>query len=461
MCVNETMENIMRHYLPKAIFTPFVSYRNTFMSSPWFNRATRHFLVFFVGSALLGCLNQSANAAGITLPQAIDIAVQSNKDLQAVRYTVEEARARLLQAGLPPNPRLDIAAKNDLIFRNEGEYVASIGISQQFSVAGRIGHQKEVARVDVALALAEIKQVELKLAGDVASRFYSVLALNRQIEAREHLIAVDQKLVLGTRNRFKAAEVSELDVNTAQLDLQRLTQERSLLLSQRATQLAQLNQLLGRSATRAIELDDTLPTGESLPSLADQQRQALSSRPDLRFALLNADRAQANQALAHAQRWEDWTVGVGLQQDRQVIDGAPTQGTSRALGLSLSIPLPLRNQNQGNIAEATAAGAQAYARIEALKLSIGNEVASAYAETERLQQALSEYQRNMLALSTRNVRLAQQGYNQGLIPIGDVIRIQHQQGELNIAYLNTLDQYLQALARLHIATGNYVRYVPE
>ena len=431
------------------------------MSSPWINRGAWRLFIFLVGSALLGGYKQSANAAEMTLPQAIDIAVQDNKDLQAARYTVEQARARLLQAGLPPNPRLDIAAKNDRIFRNEGEYAASIGVSQQFSVAGRIGHQKEVARVDVALALAEIKQAELKLAGDVASRFYSVLALNRQIEARERLIDVDQKLVLGTRNRFKAAEVSELDVNTAQLDLQRLTQERALLLSQRASQLAQLNQLLGRSATQAMGLEDTLPASDSLPSLADQQRQALSSRPDLRFALLNADRARANQALAHAQRWEDWTVGVGLEQGRQVIDGTPPQGTSRALGLSLSIPLPLRNQNQGNIAEAAAAGAQAYARIEALKLSIGNEVASAYAETERLQQALAEYQRTMLAVSARNVRLAQQGYNQGLIPVNDVVLVQRQQGELNIAYLNTLDQYLQALARLHIATGDFLGYVPE
>ena len=431
------------------------------MSSPRFNRASWRFLVFFVGSALLGGHNQIANAAGITLPRAIDIAVQSNKDLQAVRYTVEQARARLLQAGLPPNPRLNISAGNDRVFNNQGEYVAGIGISQQFSVAGRIGHQKEVARVDVALALAEIKQAELKLAGDVASRFYSLLALNRQIEVRERLIDVDQKLVLGTRNRFKAAEVSELDVNTAQLELQRLTQERTLLLSQRITQLAQLNQLLGRPAIQDLELDDTLPDSKSLPGLADQQRQALSLRPDLRFALLNANRAQANQALARAQHWEDWTVGVGLEQGLLVINGAPPQGADRMLVLSLSIPLPLRNQNQGNIAEAVATGTQVYARIEALKLSIGNEVASAYAETERLQQLLLEYQRNSLAVSARNVLLVQQGYNQGLVPIGDVVLVQRQQGELNIAYLNTLELYLQALARLHIATGDFVGYVTE
>ena len=427
------------------------------MSSPWITRGAWRLSMLLVASALLGGYQQSADAAGMSLAQAIDISIQSNKDLQAARYIVEEARARLVQAGLPPNPRLDIAEKNDVLFRNEGEYAASAGVSQQFSIAGRLAHQKEVARVDVALALAEIKQAKLKLAGEVSAEFYRLLVLDRQIALRERLIVAEQALVLGTRNRFKAAEVSELDVNTAQLELQRLAQERALLLSQRMSQLARMNQLLGRSASQALALDEALPAKESLPALADLQRQALASRPDLRFALLGADRARANQALARAQRWEDWTVGVGLEQGRQVIDGGPPQNSSRVIGLSLSIPLPLRNRNQGNVAAAAAAGEQADARIEALKLSISNEVAGAYAETERLQQALSEYRSNMLGVSARNVRLAQQGYEQGLIPVGDVVRIQRQQGELNIAYLNTLDQYLQALARLRSATGNFLK----
>ncbi len=69
------------------------------MSLPWINRRSWYLLIS--GCALLGGYHQSVIAAGITLPQAINSAVQGNKDLQAVRYTVEQARARLLQAGLP------------------------------------------------------------------------------------------------------------------------------------------------------------------------------------------------------------------------------------------------------------------------------------------------------------------------------------------------------------------------
>lgn len=458
---NHAPRTLLRHRLIGPSLMQVGQCAHAFMRSLRIRRECWRLLVFLSSSVLLAGAGLPARAGGLTLEQAINVAVQGNKDLQAARYAAAQARARLQQAGLPPNPRLDIAARNAPIFRNGDGYTASIGLSQQFPVAGRIARQKDVARVDVALAVAEIRQAELKLAGDVAAGFYRLQALNRQIETRERLIDVDRKLVAATRGRFKAAEVSELDVNAAQLDLQRLSQERALLHSQRATQLAQLNQLLGRAAAQPLELDDAPPRADALPSLAEQQREALALRPDLRFAQLNAERARADQALARAQRWEDWTVGAGLVQDRLAIDGGPLQGTSRTIGLSLSIPLPLLNGNQGRIAEAAAAADQASARIEALKLGIGNEVASAYAEAERLREVIAQYQRSMLPVSERNVRLAQQGYGQGLVSIVEVVQAQRQQGELNVAYLNTLDQYLQAWSRLRTASGAYLEYLEQ
>ena len=423
----------------------------------WCGPAPWRLVVGVACSVLLGGWASPARAAGLTLETAIGIAVENNKDLRATRYAVAQARARLLQAGLPANPRLDVSRRSDRIFGNEGEYTISVGISQQFPVTGRLARQQDVARVDVALAVAEIRQAELKLASDVASGFYRVLALNRQLKARERSIEIDEALVRSTSNRFKAAEVSELDVNAARLDLRRLSQERLLLQSQRSTQLAQLTQLLGNAAAQPLELDDTLPALDLLPSLPEQQSEALSLRPDLRFALVNADRAKADQGLARAQRWEDWTVSVGVEQGRQVIEGVPPQRASRAIGVTLSIPLPLRNGNQGRIAETIAAGDQAAARIEALKLGIGSEVASVYAEAELLRQAIASYERDMLPIGERNVRLAQQGYNQGLVSIVEVVQAQRQHGELNAAYLTSLDQYLQALARLRTATGGYLK----
>jgi cobalt-zinc-cadmium efflux system outer membrane protein len=390
------------------------------------------------------------------VPQLIDIARKDNKDLQAACYAIDTARAKLLQTGLRSNPRLDLSARSDFLFRNEGEYAATAGISQQFPIAGRLLRQKDLARVDIALAEAEVREAERRLANDIAGAVARVVVIDRQIESRNALITVEEKLAKITRNRFKAAEVSELDVNTVQLDLQRFVQERNLLQTQRQALIVSLNTLLGRPAASALDIDDSLPRTGDLSSLEQLQLQAIQYRPDLRSALLASNRAEAEMALAKASRWEDWTVGLELSQDKQAITGAPTQQADRAIGVTVSIPLPLFNKGQGLIAQAQASREQAEAKIAAQRLRIAGEVAGAYGEVTKLQASLSQYGQRLLPISQRSVRLAQEGYNEGLIPVFDVVQAQRQQAELNATYLTTLDQYLQTLTRLHTAVGDYV-----
>ena len=410
-------------------------------------------VAFGIGVAGLAVSREPA-AYTLDARQLIDIARKDNKDLQAACYAIDTARAKSLQAGLRSNPRLELSARSDFLFRNEGEYAATVGISQQFPITGRLSREKDVARVDIALAEAEVQEAERRLTNQIVVAVDRLIVIDRQIQSRDALIAVEEKLAKTTRNRFKAAEVSELDVNTVQLDLQRVVQERGLLQNQQQALIVSLNTLLGRPPSSALNIDAAVPQPESLPNLQQLQRKAIESRPDLHSAMLAGDRAEAEMLLAKASRWEDWTVGLELSQDKQVIAGAPAQGVNRAIGVIVSIPLPLYNKGQGLIAAAQASGDQARARIAALRQSILGDVAGAYGEATRLQASLSAYGQQQFPISERSVRLAQQGYNQGLIPVFDVVQAQRQQSELNATYLATLDQYLQTLARLHLAVGD-------
>ena len=396
----------------------------------------------------------TSHQAALGLHQLIDIARKDNKDLQAACYAIDTARAKLLQAGLRSNPRLDLSARSDFLFRNEGEYATTIGISQQFPISGRLLREKDVARVDIALAEAEVQEAERRMANNIAVAVDKLIVIARQIQSRDALIAVEEQLAKATRNRFNAAEVSELDVNTVQLDLQRIVQERVLLLSEQQTQIVSLNTLLGRSPESSLNVDASVPAIDALPGLDALQRKAIAFRPDLHSALLSSDRSEAEMALAKASHWEDWTIGLELSQDKQVITGAPAQGVNRAIGVTVSIPLPLYNKGQALVAQAQASGDQARARIVALRQSILGDVAGAYGEIIRLQTSLSQFGQRLLPISERSVRLAQQGYSQGLIPVFDVVQAQRQRSELNATYLTTLDQYLQTLARLHLAVGD-------
>lgn len=397
-------------------------------------------------------------ASAMSLAQAIRTAERDNKDLQVARQTVAIARARLQQAGQRPNPSLNFSENSAAAFGNSSDYVASVGISQAFPIAGRIARQEAVRRVDVALAMTEIEQNENNLASAVATAFYHLMVLDQQIKVRDRLLDATGTLVSTTRQRLHVAEAAELDVSAAQLEQERLIQESAQLRHQRLSQLAALNQLLGRPAAQALTPIDQIPDATKLVNMATQQQQALRRRPDLRSAVLSADRAHAEQALARAERWEDWTVGLSVEQSHQVLDGVAPQGTDRSLGISVSIPLALNNRSQGRLAESSATAAQATAHAEALRFSIVNEVASRSAEVERLHNALQNYQRTLLPLAVRTQKLTAQAYQQGQATIQNVVQAQQQDGELNSAYLDTLDQYLQAWVTLQAAVGTTVEH---
>lgn len=394
-------------------------------------------------------------ASPLTLEQAIQTAVQNNKDLQTARYVVNIAKARLVQAGLSPNPRLSFSGY-DATFTNESdEFELGIGFTQDFPVAGRIARQKDVAKVDVARAREEIRQAKLRLSLQVARVFYRILILDRQIRLRNQLMMVDQELLDASRNRFQVAEVSELDVNTAQLELERLYQERILLKTQRSQNTIRLKQLLGLTSDRLLTLDKTLPPAPALPTLVEEQRRALTLRPDLQSAQLAVERSRARIDLANSQRWEDWTAGLGVFSGQTVFPNGQSTGIDVGPSFGLTIPLPLWNKNQGRIAEAVATSRQASTRVQALALRIRNEVAGAYFGTVRLLRSVDRYRNGMLKLSDRNMLLAQQAYMSGQASILTAVQAQRQHGDQHIAYLNTLGQYLQALVSLHSAVGDY------
>src|SRR5258707_636123 len=106
-----------------------------------------------------------------------------------------------------------------------------------------------------------------------------------------------------------------------------------------------------QSTNRGPQSSDRIRSKARRRRQAELQRRALERRPDLRSAVLKAERASADTKLALSERWEDWTIGAGVERSRSVIEGAPPQSSSNQLALSLSIPLPLADSKQGRIEE--------------------------------------------------------------------------------------------------------------
>ncbi len=401
--------------------------------------------------ALILTLGSRGTALGLTLDGAVDRALANNLDLRAAYYNLEIGRGKLIQAGLWPNPELEFSGNTERPFSTEGERIYSSGFAQAFPISGRLAKAKRVARVDVAQAILEIRNRERLLIGDVQKDFLSALILRRQIAVRNESKEVNQDLLNISEARLKKAEVSEVDVNLARTEVQRLQLENDLLSADLDARLVALRQKLGLAPDTPLTLEGDL---DELLSrfLATGAGFSPALRPDLRLTELGIDRARAELALARAEAWEDWRVGLDYEDDR-TLDDPNGLRTDRFVGLKLAIPLPLWNRNQGRVYEQRATAEQARQQVEALVLTIRAEVAAAAARASKLKEVAGLYSKNVLPLYNRNLSLLRQGYAQGLSEFSQIVQTQNQQVSLRVTYFDAQTRYAEALVDLETAAA--------
>lgn len=405
---------------------------------------------------LLAALNAVGQTATNTFTpeSAVATALAENRDLIAARFAIRQAEGRLKQAGLWPNPEFELSRQSDRAFANEGEYSFSSGFTQRFPITGRLRKAKAVARVDVAMALAEVRNQERLIAGEVLGLSRELMVLREKLLANSEIQATVQKLIEVSEKRLKVAEVSEADVNLAKLELQKLTLAQAGLLNEQEIATTALNRLLGREPKSPLQISGAATAEFNTNIVAEASHQALAYRPDRQLAALGIDRAGAEIKLARAQKWEDWAVGFGYSRERSVFS-EPTRlkDTDNLIGLSLSIPLPLWNRNQGRITEAQATQQRAEAELGALDLRIITEVQTAENQMRRLLEIQRQYREESIKLAEQNITLLQKGYADGLVNITAVIQAQQQLTDLRRSYLDALEAFVRARTEWETATG--------
>lgn len=402
-----------------------------------------------------------SSTGNFTPESAVTIALLENRDVAAARFAIAQAQGRLQQAGLWPNPDWEMSRSRETALDFNGESKFSTGFRQRFPITGRLEKARVVARVDVAMAVAEVRNQERLLIGEVLARSRELITLREQLKANQDIQDIIRKLIEVSEKRLKVAEVSVADVNLAKLELQKLLLAGAGLLNQQDIATVELNRLLGRDPQWPLQISGTVGTNLDLNLFAQTTRQAVANRPDHQLAALAVNRADAEIKLARAQKWEDWTVGFDYSRDRSIFEAPIGTKVDNFIGVSISIPLPLWNKNQGRVSEAQATEQRARAELHALELRIMAEAQSAENQILRLLSILRQYRDESLKLAEANIALLQKGYADGLVSITAVIQAQQQLTELRQSSLEVAAQLARALTEWQTVTASNLSLAPQ
>lgn len=372
----------------------------------------------------------------LSLRDAIALALMHNPSLMVYGWEIRAAKARMLQAGLRPNPELEVELESlagSGPFAGTGAMETTVALSQVVELGGDRAARIHAARAARDLAGWDYESQRLNVLTDTTRRYVAVLAAQRRLElAKETLGLVNQTFATISR-QTDAGEASPLERTRFSVQVATATAARA----QAARQLAGARQRLaacwGQTAAIFGPLTGRLSEISPLPPLS-QLTDLLEQNPQLaRYAALLAH-ARAQTHLARAQASPDLKLGVGVQYFNDSDDLAAV--------IRASVPLPLFDRKQGDILAGRIQGVQAQQKWEVTRLELHTELAAQYQEAAGAYEQAVTLRDEILPAARAAFEGVQTAFRRGEVSLVNVLDAQR-------TLIDSENEYVDALAEYH------------
>ncbi|SNB45520.1 TolC family protein [Geobacter sp. DSM 9736] len=392
----------------------------------------------------------------LPLPQVIEYSLQNNGDLKAFRDEKGIRDAGKVRAGLLPNPTLDFEAATGALTGSSSESALSLGISQEFLLAGKRDKRLAIAERELEIYRWQLADRERVIREEVKSAFYDVLLAEQRIALTDRSIALSRQLLDITRERLAAGDIPELEMNLAKVELARSEGariENAKALNQNQSKLLNLMSL---PTEKQFAISGNLDSATNLTkTLADLKQLAHGERPDVKALEAEKRRGEADSILAEAEGVPNLTAGLAVNREATSIEvgGIEAKDKDYIIGLRLSMPIPVFDRNQAGVQEARAKRSSAESRLLATRRNVNREVETAYASYLNSEKILSMYKADIIPQLEENLKLTQDAYSLGEVGILAVIQEQKKFFEVSDGYLTALHARQLALVKLESAVA--------
>jgi multidrug efflux system outer membrane protein len=391
-------------------------------------------------------------------------AFTNNYDLRIAMTRVEQARALAMQARSQFVPSVTYNAtvsrgRNELfgsLFPNGNTLTtaaASMNAFWELDFWGRVRRLNEAARARFLASEEARRGVRLSLLSDVASDYFRLLELDRELEIAGRTTNSFTESLRIFSQRVAGGTASELESSRAEAALADAAAAIPAILDEISSTENRLCLVLGRPpgpierSRRSFEssLPPTVPAG--LPSAL------LERRPDVREAeqLLRSANAQIGESVAEFFPKIGLTALLGRVSPEL---SAFTLGSANAWGVAAQAAGPIFEGGRlvGQYRQAKAARDEAMLQYRQVALTALRDVSDSLISHERLEDVREQRARQVTALE-KAVKLSSERYTAGKASYYEVLEAQQQlfPAELNLA--RTQRDQLLTVVTLYKALG--------
>lgn len=376
----------------------------------------------------------------VTLPEAIERALQSAPGIRAREESLTGAEAQIRQAGVLPNPEAELEIENfggSGAFKGFDESEMTLSATQRLELGGKRSARVSVAEADRDGATVERDRSRLDAALETQRAFFEASAAAALVEVTEARLTSAQQIEGMAQRRVRSARDPDTVRLRAEIETGDARSAHDLAKFAFTSAKARLAALWGESNT-AFSVDTAALRALPKPS----EIAAVTNASDVKAREAAARRAASNLELEKANSVPDVTVGLGVRRFEF--------GGDLAAVVSVSVPIPVFDTNQGNIDRAAAEERAARLDLEDSKRTADRERLSLEEEIARARSEAVTISRDLLPRAEQALRSARRGYDAGAF---SYLELAESERTLNDLRTREID----ALKRLHVAIASLDR----
>jgi outer membrane protein, multidrug efflux system len=374
----------------------------------------------------LDALEQRALAASPTLALAAARLAQARASVDAASaglFPQVALTARASRAKISANrPLSSYTSPNFSTVQNES--VLSFTVNYEADLWGRVRHSIESAQASAQQSAADLENVRLVLASDLAANYFNLRELDIELDVVARSIALQRKALELAAARHELGATSGLDVAQQQALLDTTLTQVDVLQRQRdqfehaiATLVGTPAPLFSLAGETGLRMAPALPLG--VPS------DMLERRPDVASAERAVAAANAQIGVARAAYYPSITLAPTAAgfDSRSLLALFDAPSALWSLGVALAQPLFDAGRTDANVAFAGSGYDAAVANYRRAVLTAMQEVEDGITGSAALDRALVQA-RQAVASSQKVLQLATDRYEGGATGYLDVITAQ-------------------------------------
>ncbi len=357
------------------------------------------------------------------LTHVLQRALRCSPELMEFQLNYQIAQADSMIASQRPNPVLGLGA--DSINPTPGrspqgtrQIDSSVRIDQLVELGEKPRFRREAASAAELASQFSLKFAQKAVLSDVEHIYFDVLSAQQRAMDLAEMVQMNQRVLEVAQIRFKAGDISDLELKKIVLDITRANNEYQNAKTDLAKSKSNLAKILGYNQTlNQTTLARDWPNHEiSIPAIPWER---ISQRADLRVLQNRTLSAEKSRYLARALRVPD--VTVGLQYNHLPVTGSYELGTVNTYMLNLSVPLFLRHSYEGELRKAEIEYFKF--RDEQLRGEKDAHTSLKYQEAELLanQERLTRVLKEILPTASQVAASAEFAYAKGAIGVLDLI----------------------------------------